>query len=281
MEHVTLNVAMIRLPRRYGVLCTLFVVFLAAYSASAQGKVSFLVDQLQNATDFRLRTQAALALGASDDPSVVQPLCDALDDTSNSVRSAAAAALGKLKSPAGLPCLRDHLSETNPSVRSVIERSLGALQGSAWPSKPPPPGPNDTFYVAIGPVADKTGRNDKSVEQLVGATMQEKILSLRGYAVAPQGESAPAARRLMKQKNLRGFLLQTRVEPMRASSNGLTVQVRVTLWSYPDKALQGEFSPKLTMSGASPGDKESEDSLIKMAIEKAIESFAQVTASTN
>ena len=75
--------------------------------------------------------------------------------------------------------------------------------------------------------------------------------------------------------------MQTRVEPLRSGSNGLTVQVRVTMWSYPDKALQGEFAPKLTMSGASAGDKESEDSLIKMAIEKAIESFAQVTASTN
>jgi hypothetical protein len=273
---------MIRLPLRIGVLGVLFVVFLAGRSASAQGKVAFFLDQLKNATDFRVRTQAALALGASDDPSAVAPLCEALDDSSNSVRSAAAAALGKLKSPAGLPCLRDHMTEANASVRSVIERSLGALQGSStWPSKPPPPGPNDTFYVAIGPVADKSGRTDKTVEQLVGSTMQEKLLSLRGYAVAPQGESAPNARRIVKQKSLRGYLLQARVEPLRSGSNGLTVQVRVTMWSYPDKALQGEFSPKLTMQGASPGDKESEDSLIKMAVENAIESFAKVTASTN
>jgi HEAT repeats len=273
---------MIRLPYRIGVLGAFFVVLLASWQASAQGKVPFLLDQLKNATDFRVRTQAALALGASDDPSAVAPLCDALDDSSTSVRSAAAAALGKLKSPAGVPCLRDHASETNASVRSVIERSLGALQGSsAWPSKPPPPGPNDTYYVAIGPVADKTGRDDKTVEQLVGSTMQDKLLSLRGYAVAPQGESAPAARRVVKQKSLRGYLLQTRVEPLRTGSNGLTVQVRVTMWSYPDKALQGEFSPKLTMQGASAGDKESEDNLIKMAIENAIESFAKVTASTN
>jgi len=76
-------------------------------------------------------------------------------------------------------------------------------------------------------------------------------------------------------------LLQTRVETPRASSGGLTIQIHVTMWTYPAKALQGEFSPKLTMSGASVGEKESEDNLIKMAVEKAIESFAQVTASTN
>ena len=276
---------MIRLPHRFGVLCALpavfFAVFFAAYSASAEGRVGFLIEQLKTASDFRLRTQAALALGASDDPSATSPLCEALDDTSDSVRSAAAAALGKLRSPAGLPCLRSHMSDSNASVRSVIERSAKGLEGSTWPSKPPPPGPNDTFYVAIGAVTDKTGRSDKTVEQLVGSTMQDKLLSIRGYAVAPQGENAASARRVIKQKSLRGYLLQTRVEPPRSSENGLTIQVRVTMWTYPAKALQGEFSPKLTMSGASAGDKESEDGLIKMAIERAIDSFAQVTASTN
>jgi HEAT repeat protein len=272
---------MIRLPHRLGVLGILLAAFFAAYSASAEGRVGFLIDQLKNAGDFRLRTQAALALGASDDPSAAAPLCQALDDPSNSVRSAAAAGLGKLRSPEGLPCLRNHMNEANAAVRSVIERSANALQGSAWPSKPPAPGPNDTFYIAIGQVTDNTGRGDKTVEQLVGAAMQDKLLSIQGYAVAPQGESGAAARRVIKQKSLRGYLLQTRVEPPRSSSGGLTIQVRVTMWTYPAKSLQGEFSPKLTMSGASAGDTESEDSLIKMAIEKAIESFAQVTASTN
>src|SRR5437773_7955329 len=116
-EHVTLKTAMIRLPHRLGVLGILLAAFFAAYSASAEGRVGFLIDQLKNATDFRLRTQAALALGASDDPSAASPLCQALDDPSNSVRSAAAAGLGKLKSPEGLPCLRDHMNEANAAVR--------------------------------------------------------------------------------------------------------------------------------------------------------------------
>jgi hypothetical protein len=272
---------MIRLPHRIGVLGIVLAALFAVYSASAEGRVGFMIEQLKTASDFRLRTQAALALGASDDPAALAPLCEALDDTSDSVRSAAAAAIGKLKNPTGLPCLKEHLADANASVRSVVERSAKSLEGSIWPAKPPPPGPNDTFYIAIGPVTDKTGRLDKTVEQLVGSTMQDKLLSLRGYAVAPQGEAAAAARRVIKQKSLRGFLLQTRVEPPRSSENGLTIQVRVTMWTYPAKALQGEFSPKLTMSGASAGDKESEDGLIKMAIERAIDSFAQVTASTN
>jgi hypothetical protein len=243
------------------------------------------MDQLKNASDFRLRTQAALALGASDDPTAASPLCDALDDDNDSVRSAAAAALGKLKSPAGLPCLKDHLEgETNASVRSVVARSMQLLQGagnSRSGRPPPPPGPGDNYYVAIGSVTDKTGRDDKSVNDLVAATMQEKLLSYTGFAVAPSGETPTVAKRVLKQHALKGFLLQARVEPPRPNGSNLTVEVRVTLWTYPARALQGEFSPRLTMSGASPGDRDAEDNLIKMAVERAIDSFTKVVASTN
>jgi hypothetical protein len=265
----------------------LFAVVSALLAVSGPGaadsRLAFLAEQLSTASDFRVRTQAALALGACDDPLAVEPLCEALDDSSDSVRSAASAALGKLNNPAGLPCLRDHLAdETNPSVRSVMDRSAKLLLGGgSKSSKPPLPGPNDTYYVAIGPVTDKTGRGDKTVTDLVTAALQAKILSLSGFAVAPGGETAPAAKHVLRQHNLKGFLVQARVEPFRARGDGLTVEVRVTLWTYPGRALQGEFSPKLTISGASPGDKESEDDLIKMAVERAIDSFAQVVASIN
>jgi hypothetical protein len=273
---------MIRRRLRYTVSGGRFVLaFLAlVVLARAEGKVEFLGHQLESASDFRVRTQAALALGASDDPSAVAPLCRALDDGNDSVRSAAAAALAKLKKPAGLPCLKNHGDDANPSVRSVIERSTKVLEGSAWPARPPPPGPSDTFYVAIGPVTDRTGRGDQSVGALVGAAMQDKLLSMRGYAVAPQGEPSAAAARIIRQKGLKGILLQVRVEPPRSNGNDLSVQVRMTMWTYPGKALQAEFSPKLIMSGASAGDEDAENGLIKMAIDKAIESFAEVTAST-
>jgi hypothetical protein len=265
-------------------LAAVLAVVGVSLGAGAQTRFSFLVDQLKNATDFRLRTQAALALGGSDDPSAVQPLCQALDDSNDSVRSAAAAALGKLKNPAGGPCLKNHMDdEANPSVLSVMARSTQLLQGAGGgkSGKPRPPGPTDAYYVAIGPVTDKTGRSDKSVGDLVASSMQDKLLSLTGFAVAPTGEAPAIAKKVLDKYSLKGFLLQARVEPPKAAMSGLSVEVRVTLWTYPGRALQGEFSPKLTMSGASVGDRDAEDNLIKMAIERAIESFAKVATASN
>jgi hypothetical protein len=250
------------------------------FSAPAAADVDYLVDQLANASDFRVRTQAALALGASDDKGAIEPLCSALDDTNDSVRSAAAAALGRLKNPKGLPCLKSHLGESSASVLSVITRSAKLLQGGAKSGKPPLPGPNDTVYVAIGPVSDKTGRGDKSVADAVRAIMQDKLLSFQGYAVAPAGESSGAAKKVIKKHgSLKGYMLRTRVEAPRAEGDELVVQIGITMWTYPGGDLKGSFSPKLRMQGAAPGDRESEDSLLKMAIESAVENFAKQATS--
>jgi hypothetical protein len=55
--------------------------------------------------------------------------------------------------------------------------------------------------------------------------------------------------------------------------------VRVTMSTYPDKSLQGEFAPKLTQSGTPKGDTQSENLLMKMCAENAAESFQKVAAS--
>jgi hypothetical protein len=51
------------------------------------------------------------------------------------------------------------------------------------------------------------------------------------------------------------------------------------MWTYPGKSLQGEFAPKLTQTGTPQGDTESENLLMKMCVENAIESFQKVVAS--
>ncbi|MEO6420067.1 MAG: HEAT repeat domain-containing protein, partial [Polyangiaceae bacterium] len=67
-------------------------------------RVTFLTERLQS-DDFRVRTQAALALGAVDDDGAVTPLCRALSDSSEIVRQISAAALKRLARPAALGCL--------------------------------------------------------------------------------------------------------------------------------------------------------------------------------
>jgi hypothetical protein len=261
---------------------------LAPRAALAEQRVAYLIEQLKASDDYRVRTQAALGLGASGDDAAIKPLCDALGDGNSSVKVAAAAALGKLGKPAGLPCLKAAQGrESAPSVKAQIEKSIttlgqaspaGTSGGSSTLAAPPPPGSDTRFYVAIQ-VTNKTSRPAAEVEAITRSAMQEKILAKKGYAVAPKAESSAQGGQIISAKKLKGFFLVATVEAPSYAGGDLTQLVRVTMWSYPSKALQGEFTPKLTQSGTLKGDTESENLLIKMCIENAIESFQKVAAS--
>jgi hypothetical protein len=254
-----------------------------AATASAEARVAYLIEQLKTSDDYRIRTQAALGLGASGDDAAVTPLCAALRDANVAVKVAAAAGLGKLGKPAALPCLKSaQASETAASAKTQIEKSIAALaqagSSPAAPSAPPPPAADAKFYVAIQ-VTNKTTRPAAEVDSIVRAAMQDKILAKKGYAVAPKGETPAQGGQVVKSKNLKGFFLVATVEQPAYGGTDLTLTVHVTMWSYPDKALQGEFAPKLTQSGTPKGDTESETMLMRMCVENAVDSFQKVAAS--
>jgi hypothetical protein len=252
----------------------LFFAFLR--ESQADPKTGFLVQQLKTSDDFRVRTQAALALGASGDDAAVKPLCDALVDSNDMVKQSAAAALGKLGKSGGFSCLQAALAkEKAAGPKKQMQKAMDALAGSV---APPPPGPGSKYYVAIE-VSNKSKRKLDEVDSIVRSAMQSKLLGKTGYAVAPKGESSADAGKIVKSKKLAGYYLIASVEAPVYDGGNLTQVVRVTMWTYPTKALKGEFTPKLTQSDTSTADPESEKALIKMCVENAIDTFAKVVAS--
>ena len=171
-------------------------------------------------------------------------------------------------------------------MKSQIQKSITALQNAGssgsssatGPAAPPPPGPDAKVYVAIQ-VTNKTGRTAAEVDAIVRGAMQDKILTKKIYAVAPKSETTSQGGQVVKSKKLKGFFLIATVEPPAYAGGNLSQVVHVSMFTYPDKSLQGEFSPKLTQSGTSPGDTQSETILMKMCVENAIETFQKVVAS--
>ncbi len=269
-----------RSKARQTIVAPLLVAWVAlGGTALAQTRTEFLAQQLRSSDDFRVRTQAALALGATDDAAAVDPLCRGLDDANDVVRTAAAAALGKLGRQPGVPCLRARLArEGNAAARSQIDKSIQTLEKAAAGNGAVPS--NARVYVAVGGVTNKTRRPPQELESLVRSAMSDKLRGMSGYVVAPAGESSAAAKKVLADhRSLKAFHLQTTVEPPQYSNNALTVVVRVTMSSYPGKELKGEFAPRLTQSDTPSSDRASEDALIRMALEKALESFDKVVAS--
>ena len=268
--------------RRLALLAFLLLAALfASPHARADSRTSFLITRLQ-ADDFRVRTNAALALGQTGDDAVVVPLCRALSDASDVVRQAVAVALTRLAKPAAAGCLKDRLAaEPSEAVKRQISKAIEATQGSAGGgsdtsgSAPPRTVANAKFYVAISPIANQTGRPDDEIARVVGASLRSKLDELGGFQVAPDKETPDQARAAIAKRKLKGYYLAIRVEKFDYSDGNLRVRVKVAVFTYPGKDLRGEVPAGLTQTGVSPGDKAAEDNLLQMAAARAVDLFAQ------
>jgi hypothetical protein len=243
--------------------------FLAARPALAEdADVDHLVQNLSNGSDFRIRTQAALALGASKSRRAVEHLCKALDDSNATVRSASAAALGRLHL-GGVECLQKRLaSEASDTVKQAIQKALDPVFTS-----------ETKYYLAIGKVTDKTGRGGDEIDAIIHSAMSGAAASSPAFAVAPPGELlVDAKRRLSGHGSIKSYFLSPRIGAPDYSGGNLTVKLEIAMFSYPDKALIGNYSTKLTEPGVSSPDKDSENDLIKTAGERALDKFSQIAA---
>jgi len=241
--------------------------FMAVRPALAEepADVDHLVQNLSGGSDFRIRTQAALALGASKSKRAVEPLCNGLADQNATVRATSAAALGRLRM-GGSDCLQKRLaSEANDTVKSAIQKALDPVFTS-----------ETKYYVAIGKVSDKTGRSGDDIDAIVHGAMAGAAAQKPEFSLAPSGEGlTDAKRRLSAHSSVKPVFLSPRVPPPDYSGGNLTIRVEIAMFSYPDKSLIGSFTTKLTQQGVPSPDKETENDLLRDTAERAFEKFTQ------
>lgn len=275
-------------PRRVWLLAVYLVlvcVLSVTEGARADDRTGFLVDRLKS-DDFRVRTNAALALGATNDDAAVQPLCGALSDSNEVVRQAVAAALKRLGRASSLECMKSRLaSEPSDAVKLQITRAVQSIEaagptpaatGSSPSSDAAPKNvANAKYYVALSPVANSSGRAQADVDRIVLAAIKNKLDSVGGIQLAPRGETPEAARAVISKRNLKGYYLAVSVDKFDYSGGNLKVTVKVAVFSYPGKDLRGEVPAGLTQTGVRAGDTGAEDNLMGMAAGRATELFTQ------
>lgn len=239
-------------------------------------RVDRLAQKLASAEDFRVRTQAALALGASKSSRAVEPLCGGLQDSNTTVRAASAAGLGKLKK-GGVDCLERRLdSESSDSVKSVIKKAIARIKGASGPAITD----STEYYIAIGDLKDKTNGDADALGKLIRKGMLKRMGKLDGYAVAPAGESSSDAKKLLsKYPKARGFYLVPTLKRRKFVAGKLKVKLQVAIFTYPNKALKGSYSKSLTMPDVSEGDSSAERELLEMLGDRAMKQFSSTVAS--
>jgi hypothetical protein len=250
--------------------------------AWADGRVAFLAERLRyppaagQADDFRVRTNAALALGATQDDTAVTPLCGGLEDPSEVVRQAVAVALKRLGRPSSVECLRKRIAtETNSAVKLQIQRALDAIESAPSAEVAPPQVPGAKYYVAISTIANGTSRAGGEVDRVVREAIAAKLVELHDYQLAPRGERTDAAKVVVAKRNLKGYYLGVSVEKFDYTDEGLRVRVKIAVFTYPGRDLRGEVPAGATLPGVRAGNKGAEDQLMEVVAGRAAELFAE------
>lgn len=246
---------------------------LASTPAMAAGDATATaIRELATNSDFRVRTQAALSLGASDDAKAVEPLCRALEDTKSAVRAAAAAALGKL-AKGGKECLvQREATEATEAVKVAVRKAIVALTQADGGSPECVIDASTRFYVSIGKTTDNTGRQKSRVPELVRFALTKAVARNQGFCIGPEGESKSAyQKRVAGKKKIRGLLLAPRIQAPEYESDAVTVRFEIAIFTFPEKVLKGMIPVKLTQQGAIKKSEKGEDELIRMVVERAVE----------
>jgi hypothetical protein len=268
---------------------------LLAAPALADGRVQFLADRLRfppvqgTPDDFRVRTNAALALGATNDDAAVAPLCEGLEDPSDVVRQAVAVALKKLARPTSLDCIgRRESLEANASVKQQLARAREAITatiarspagagagGGAGEGAAEATNGSAKYYVSVSHVANNTTRPTTDIDRVVRGAIASKLQTLGEYQMAPDGESNAAAKATVSKRRLKGYYLGVSVDNFDYSDGSLRVRVKIAVFSYPGKDLRGEVPASASLPGSRPGDSNAEDQLMTVVAARAAELFAQ------
>jgi len=250
--------------------------------ARADFRSEYMVRLLTTSSSFRVRAQAALALGdMSAEPDVIEALIGALDDGESSVRVAAANSLGRLGDPSALPALRATSTQGDAvftrSVRMAI-RDLERAAPSGAVAQPEVPAGPLRYYVGVGTPGTNVADLSPAVLAQMREFLVERVSIVEGVVVAPADESNPAAAREIRRRRLTGFYLDSTITSIGERDGGTRADVSIILNTYPGRSMRAMLRGGATVVGGS--GRTATRQAIQGAVRGALRTLAQVMMAT-
>lgn len=218
---------------------------------------TYLIKLLEGSSQFRVRAQAAISLGAVERSTNARiALVTALRDAHPAVRAAAATSLGRVGDATDLVALRRLERDPEEPVRNAARASIARLERSRAPGDsvaklPTPTGPA-RYYVAVGEPATRVRSLDRPALAQARAFIKQRVAQIDGVRLAPDSESAQAAQKVLKRERLKGFFLESSIVSVEKKAGGaMRVAVSIIVATYPGRDMRAMMQGAATVTGSS------------------------------
>ncbi len=210
-------------------------------------RVGRLVKILMTDPSYKVRLQVAITLGklAGRAKNAVPALMATLRDSNETVQGVAAAALGQIGDPRAKKALKALIARTsNGFVKSQAQKALQRLGsygggGSGLAT-------NTRFFVAVGPMSNKTGKGGKRLSKVFSSALTEAFSRVQGVATRWTGGSSRPSAAALRRRKIKGFMLDGAITALSHQQRGASVTVscsiRVYLATYPGKSMKAFYS---------------------------------------
>ncbi|MCB9558685.1 MAG: HEAT repeat domain-containing protein [Deltaproteobacteria bacterium] len=220
-------------------LCVI-VALLAPQLAHAD-RVGQLIRLLETDDSYKVRLQAAMALGRLKDRRGIPALIQALKDPQHVVRGMSAASIGQIADPRGVPALKLLLRREQHSF--VIEQAKKALAGLSQPD-------SGRFFVQVRKIKNSAGRGGPELATRFQQELTAEFGKAPGVVTRWPSGGMPSATQL-KQRKMIGFVIDGAINQLTVSKSGnsltLSCAVRVSLSTFPGNSMKGFYSGGASM----------------------------------
>ncbi len=249
---------------------------------------------LAEASDFRVRVQAALRLGRVGGTASRVDLESGLRDAHPAVRVACAVALGNVGDGAAVASLEKAMrGETFASVKSAMKDSIDKLRGSAAASAASPSGGGSDasggverakYVVQLGTIRNQTGQRS-DIDTMMRSTARAKAGSIKGALILDNPDAAILRR--ATERKIPVLLVDanlTRLSQTTAKDGGVVIsaQVDLSIRRVPQQTLRGMVSGNASASddarASTKGIAELQNRAVNGAVESAMSSVGSEIA---
>ena len=245
--------------RFFAAVCGALLIGLALGSASvarADARSDYLIQLLAGSSQFRVRAQAAISLGAIQaEGTVVTALGKALKDEHPAVRAAAANSLGRLADPISLSALKAATSDAEEPVRAAATAAVARIEssrrsGSTVVTGPVVPSGPAKFYIAVGTPASRAAGISENELRTAHQTLKARVQEIDGVVLAPANESSTSAEQVLRSRKLKGFYLESSVTSIENKPDGgVRAVVSLIVATYPGRDMRAVMQGAATALG--------------------------------